>query len=90
MLVPIITYPIIPLNTVSATSMSKLQSCLNKALRYTLNVKNTDFKTAKSLHESTKMLPINQIIHKQSADMWAKISQGIAADQGLKNWSNIR
>ena len=80
LIIPTLLYPVVPLNTASKTNIQKLQSCLNKALKFVFNVRYPQVATAASLHTRAKLVPINQKLHQQSKNIWTKISEGIAGD----------
>ena len=67
---PQLLYPIIPLNTSSKTSISKLQTVQNAGLRFIENVKLTDRIPAWTLHERHDIPPINQYLHDRSIKTW--------------------
>jgi len=68
-----LTYPIIPLHTVSDRQMKSLQTVQNKALKFITNTHWTDFKTSEQLHIETNLPPINNLLHQQSRNLWQKI-----------------
>ena len=88
LIVPSLTYPCTPLNTCSAASFSKLQTVLNRAMRFAFNVRYPEMPTARSLLERAKIEPINKIIHKRASNIWNKIDQGIAGD--IDTYNNIK
>ena len=80
LIMPILTYPVTPLNTASIFGMVSLQKVLNRGLRFVYNVKWQDMTTSKSLHLKAKISPINVTIHNRAVQVWEKIKNGIAAD----------
>ena len=68
-------YPIVPLNTLSKTSMIELQRIQNLGLRFITNTNILDFVSSEDLHQQVNLKPINIIIHNQAADIWTKIRQ---------------
>ena len=83
LVIPTLTYPCTPLNTCSIASFAKLQTPLNRALKFVFKIRYPETPTAKSLIERTKILPINQIIHKRASNIWNKIRLGIAGDSDM-------
>ena len=80
LIIPILTYPVTPLNTASAHGMVSLQKVLNRGLRFVYNTKWQDMTTSRSLHLRAKIFPINITIHNRAMQVWNKIGNGIAAD----------
>ena len=68
-------YPTVPLNTISKTSMIKLQRKQNRALRFITNTRWTDYRTSESLHEQCNIEPINMMIHRQAKNTWETMKQ---------------
>lgn len=68
-----LTYPTIPLHTVSKTAMSTLQKIQNKALRFITNTHWQEFKTSEQLHNECNLPPINTYLHEQSKNIWENI-----------------
>ncbi|KAF2346881.1 hypothetical protein FHG87_022363 [Trinorchestia longiramus] len=66
-------YSVIPLHTLSPSAISKLRKVQNRALRYITNTRWTDFATAKSLHESTNIPPINILLHEHAKKIWSNL-----------------
>ena len=80
LIIPILTYPVTPLNTASAHGMVSLQKVLNRGLRFVYNTNWQSMTSSKSLHLRARVLPINQTIHNRAMQVWDKIKNGIAAD----------
>ena len=63
---PILTYPSYPLNTLSKTSMLSLQRIQNKAIRFALEDSKYPYAyTTEQLHNMTNIKPINITIHER-------------------------
>ena len=71
-ILPILTYCPLALSLTAPTNHLKLQVVQNKALRFVLNTRWDDFKTTQSLHEETKVLPLNIAIHYRIAKQLEK------------------
>jgi hypothetical protein len=66
-------YPIIPLHTMSPTSISKLQKVQNRALRFITNTNIMEHITSKSLHEQVNIPPINTLLHEHAHKIWTNM-----------------
>ena len=90
LVLPALTYPAVPLNTVSRTSMVELQRVQNEGLRFVTNTKWYDFKTSESIHQETQMEAVNVLIHRLSSNIWKKIQEDFPATYAsLKNEDEI-
>jgi hypothetical protein len=69
-----LTYPTIPLHTVSKTAMSTLQKIQNKALRFITNTHWRDHKTSEELHIECNLPPINIYLHEQAKNIWESMT----------------
>ena len=82
LIIPSLTYPVTPLNAASISGMLKLQSSLNKALKFVYNASwPINVISARNLHTRARIKPINQIVHHSSCKLWFKIKEGLAADR---------
>ena len=81
LIMPLITYPVTPLNAASMSGMLKLQTVQNKALNFVYNTGWPNVVTSKNLHLRAGLDPINQVIHRRASSIWDKIEAGIAADR---------
>ena len=72
-----LTYPTVPLNTISQTQMLKLQRVQNKGLRFVTNTSLIDRISSATLHETLNMKPINIIIHNQAKNTWEHIKNNL-------------
>merc|ERR1712002_1233144 len=90
LVLPALTYPAVPLNTVCRTNMIKLQRLQNKGLRFVTNTKWYDFRTSESIHQETQMEAVNVRIHRLSSNIWKKIQEDFPATYAsLKNEDEI-
>lgn len=69
----ILTYPTIPLHTISKSAMSTLQKVQNKALHFITNTHWTEHKTSQELHQTCNLPPINIYLHEQAKTIWNNI-----------------
>jgi hypothetical protein len=76
-----LTYPAIPLHTISKTQMLKLQRVQNEGLRYVTNTSRQDHVTIERLHEMTDMNPINIILHQQAQRTWTNMTLTMTQDE---------
>ena len=83
LIVPLINYPAAPLNSISLTGVLQLQSILNKGLNFVYKNRWPNLRTAKSLHERARIIPINQTIHHRAVKIWDKIEAHTAADEAV-------
>ena len=74
---PILTYPPIPLHTLSTAQQRKLQRVQNNATRYIQNTRITDFISSETLHRRSYLTPLNIILHQQATKTWNTIRQHI-------------
>ena len=79
-IVTTLTYPVIPLNTASISSLYQLQTIQNLALRWVYQVRYPQMATNKELHQRAKIQPINILIHQRAKTIWDKIRAGEAGD----------
>ena len=71
---PIIEYPCVQLSNSGKTNQRKLQRIQNKATRYITNSRLIDRKTSKSLHENSKLIPMNLRLNKLKHKTITKIN----------------
>ena len=86
LILPVITYPCIPLNTCSLSCLYQLQTVQNDALRFIYNAHYPFLTSNRSLHHRANLPPINQVIHRRSKSTWEKIEAGEAGDLDTFNW----
>ena len=63
-------YPTVPLHTVSATSLLKMQRIQNKATRFITGHSRLDRLTSEQLHRQADMTPLNQRLHDRATVLW--------------------
>ena len=63
LILPHLIYCPLALSLAAKTNLLKLQNIQNRVLRFVLDVKWDDFRTTRSHHEETNILPLNQILH---------------------------
>lgn len=69
----ILTYPAIPMNSLSRSQMLKLQTVQNKGTRFITDHSKLDQLTSQQLHEQSDLLPINQVLFNLANDTWHNI-----------------
>ena len=69
-ILPSLTYPAVPLNTLAKSNISKLQRVQNKATRWITNTSLIERKTSRSLHEQCNIQPINITLHNLAKNTW--------------------
>lgn len=72
-----LTYPVIPLHTLTTTQTRRLQRVQNRALKYITNTHWTDMRTSKSLHQQCNIKPINIYLHDHAKTTWEKIQEHV-------------
>ena len=70
LVLPILTYPPVPLHALSRTAKSRLQRVQNSALRFALNTRWDDFRTTESLHIEAGLEPVNIRLHHLARKLW--------------------
>ena len=73
LLAPILTYPPIPLITISKTQMKKLQVIQNRGLRFAFSERYPFTRTSKELHEIANLEPINYSLFIRASNIWEKL-----------------
>ncbi|XP_063850376.1 uncharacterized protein LOC135094309 [Scylla paramamosain] len=67
LILPILTYPPVPLHALSKIAISRLQKVQNSALRFALDTRWDDFTTTASLHEAASLPALNVRLHEMAA-----------------------
>ena len=70
LILPKLTFPVIPLHTLTKAQMIKLQIVQNNAVRIITNTNITDRVRIETLHNSIKLDPINITLHKLAKKKW--------------------
>jgi hypothetical protein len=70
---PQLLYPIVPLNRLPKTALSKLQTVQNRGLRFIQNVRLTDRISSRRLHDMTDIPPINVYLHDRATKTWTDL-----------------
>lgn len=73
LVLPILDYPSIPLNTIKKSNWEKLQSVQNRALRWVNGDIPPYNRTVQDLHTQYGLTPLNQRNHRLASAMWEKI-----------------
>lgn len=73
LILPILTYPPIPLHALSKTAISKLQRVQNNALRFAFGTRWDDFVTSAALHEAASLPALNVRLHDMAARVWEQM-----------------
>ena len=80
LMLSILMYPCIPLNTCSISAFCKLQAVQNRALKFAFGVYYPAMPTAFSLHLRARLKPVNVVLYHRAKKTWNKLSTGIAGD----------
>lgn len=70
---PLLEYPAVPLHLGAKSSILKLQRVQNRATHFITNTYYPDIMSSEALHARSKLIPINQLLHKRAGDIWRKI-----------------
>lgn len=73
LILPVLDYPVIPLNTIKTSNWKKLQSIQNKALRWIDASIPPYVSTIQDLHEAYKLEPLNVRNHRLAAKAWENV-----------------
>ena len=76
-ILPILSYPTYPLNSISRSAMLKLQRVQNKALRFALDDYHPYTYNTEQIHQLTNTLPINIIVHNRGNNIKHKLTHNI-------------
>lgn len=69
LLIPVLEYPSIPICMASPTQKRKMQTIINKALRF-INCNEPELMTVNELHRKYNITPINVSIHQKALKVW--------------------
>jgi hypothetical protein len=69
----VLSYPPIPLHTLSKTSLKSLQNIQNKAVRFILGISLLDHVPTHTAHTLTEIEALNIYLHKQANNIWKKL-----------------
>ena len=73
LILPILTYPPVPLHALSKTAISKLQRVQNSALRFAFGIRWDDYVTSAALHEAASLPALNVRLHEMAARIWTQM-----------------
>lgn len=73
LILPILTYPPVPLHALSTTAISRLQRVQNSALRFALGTRWDDFTSSAELHEAASLPALNVRLHEMAAKVWQRM-----------------
>lgn len=73
LVIPVLTYPPIPIHALSKTQILRLQRVQNKAIRFATNTRYPYNQTTQQLHEQCQILPINIKVHNLAKKIWERI-----------------
>ena len=74
LVLPVLTYPPIPLHVLSKRAHSRLQRVQNVALRFATGVRWDDCVRMEDLHEEATVPPINVRLHQLAAQIWQRMA----------------
>ena len=75
LVIPVLTYPPVPIHALSNRSISRLQKVQNSALRFALNTRWDDFRTSESLHEEASIPAINIRLADLASSVWQRMAE---------------
>lgn len=73
LVIPVLTYPPVPIHALSKKSISRLQKVQNAALRFAYNIRWDSFMTMEELHERASIPALNIRLHTLAAQVWRRI-----------------
>ena len=73
LVIPILTYPPVPIHALSRHSLSRLQKVQNAALRFALNARWDEFRTSEALHLEAGLQAINARLHYMATQTWDRL-----------------
>ena len=76
-ILPTLTFPTVPINTISRHQMLRLQRIQNLATRFITDTRWSDFRSSETLHNRLNLDPVNIFIHKQAHNTWENIQNTI-------------
>ena len=85
MVLPVLTYPPIPLHALSKRAHSRLQKVQNAALRFAYGVRWDDYIRSVTLHEEADIPPVNVRLHQLAARVWQRM-----ADENWEQYLALR
>ncbi|KAG0724360.1 hypothetical protein GWK47_005185 [Chionoecetes opilio] len=75
LVLPVLTYPPVPLHALSKNSISKLQRVQNAAIRFVVNHKWEDFVTMELLHGAVDLPAVNVRLHHLASQVWLRMQE---------------
>lgn len=73
LVLPVLTYPPIPLHSMSRSAISRLQKVQNAALRFVENTRWFHFRSIKALHEVTSLPALNVRLNELATRVWDQL-----------------
>lgn len=73
LVLPVLTYPPIPLHSMSKTAISRLQKVQNSALRFVYNTRWYHYRRMESLHEASSLPPLNIRLKMLATRVWDQL-----------------
>ncbi|XP_045105425.1 uncharacterized protein LOC123500936 [Portunus trituberculatus] len=85
LVLPILSYPPVPLHALSRTAISRLQKVQNSALRFAFGTRWDDFTTSASLHEAASLPALNVRLHEMATKVWERME-----DEGWDQYRELQ
>lgn len=73
LVIPVLTYPPVPIHALSRSVISRLQRVQNAALKFALNLRWDDFTTAEAMHEVASIPALNVRLHNLASGVWKRL-----------------
>ena len=70
---PTLTYPAVPMNTLCASLMKKLQVVQNDCIRFIINARRADRINMRQQHQELELDPVKIFIHRQAIKTWETV-----------------
>ena len=74
LVIPVLTYPPVPMHALSRRSISRLQKVQNAALRFAFATRWDEFVSMESLHERASIPALNIRLHQMAKKVWERMA----------------
>ena len=82
---PTLTYPAVPMNTLSNSLMKKLQVVQNDSIRFIINARRADRINMRRQHQELQLEPVNIFIHRQATKTWETVGNTPPLDSSTRH-----
>ena len=85
LVIPVLMYPPIPTHAFSRSAIGRLQKVQNAALRFALDNRWDDYRTAESMHEEASTPALNVRLHDLAVGVWQRL-----LDLGWEQYASLQ